>query len=69
MTRLNDVECWAPSCGGKGRGYVVAAAVVLLLAGPARAAQVYWDAPESLGAGQTGALDLVFEDGASRPAR
>jgi hypothetical protein len=38
--------------------------VILLaaLATPTFAAQVYWQQPESLGAGQRGALDLVFED-------
>jgi hypothetical protein len=35
---------------------------VLVLTGTARAQQVYWEAPGSLGAGQRASLDLVFAD-------
>ena len=74
MTRLLDsrgdvdraLEGAAPSApvawSIRARTALHVAGLLLILAGPARAAQVYWSAPESLGAGQTGSLDLVFED-------
>lgn len=58
-----SVERRPARCGGTGRVSAALAALVLLTAaGPARAAEVYWDAPAALGAGQPGTLDLVFAD-------
>src|SRR5262245_23779263 len=44
------------------RGTLAGAVAALMLAGLAQAQQVFWDAPESLGAGQRSGLDLVFSE-------